>query len=90
MCVCAITAQLPGKECFRRLGPVKQLRLSFLLKTAKLVLFHWTYCFAPTRPLVSGGLLPGNKASESHSDTVENETCGLGAERTEIREEVCR
>src|SRR3954470_23308085 len=30
-----------------------------LLKTAKLVLFHCTYCVAPTRPFTSGGLLEG-------------------------------
>src|SRR5688572_21573626 len=33
-----------------------------LLKTAKLVLFHCTYCVAPTLPFTSGGLLPGRKS----------------------------
>src|SRR3989440_1923194 len=30
-----------------------------LSKTAKLVLFHCTYCVAPTRPFTSGGLPEG-------------------------------
>src|SRR5215471_21568755 len=51
------------KRVFPAVGP-KSSAPVVLLKTAKLVLFHCTYCFAPTRPLVSGGLLEGtNPAS---------------------------
>src|SRR3954449_5033536 len=32
-----------------------------LSKIAKLELFHWTNCVAPTRPFTSGGLLDGTK-----------------------------
>src|SRR5262249_19509818 len=51
-----------------------------LLKTAKLVLFHCTYCFAPTRPLVSGGLLEGTNPASPTPTPRKFKPVGEGAE----------
>lgn len=53
-----------------------------LSKTAKLVLFHCTYCFAPTRPLVSGGLLEGINPASPTPTPRKFKPVGRGAETT--------
>ena len=51
-----------------------------LLKTAKLVLFHWTYCVAPTRPFTSGGLLLGENPPRPTPTPSNVRPVGAGAE----------
>src|SRR5689334_8572018 len=68
------------KRVFPAAGPKSRLPV-VLSKTAKLVLFHWTYCFAPTRPLTSGGLLPGTNPLRVVPIPSKTRPVGLGAER---------
>ena len=53
-----------------------------LSKTAKLVLFHCTYCVEPTRPFTSGGLLEGENPARPTPTPSKLRPVGLGAEAT--------